>query len=45
VTNFDIDGCHTEANCEIIGTVLKLKNKYQVECMFKMTSEKAAKRW
>lgn len=45
VTNFDVEGCHEEAKCEIIGSVLRLVNKNNAECLLLLNSEKAAERW
>lgn len=45
VTNFDIEGCLSQENCETIGQVLRLINKHGAEYMLVLNSEKAAKRW
>lgn len=33
VTNFDIEGCHLETNCEITGSLIRLINKHSAECL------------
>ena len=31
-SEFDIDGCNVESCCELVGSILRLKNKKSLEC-------------